>query len=809
MKNTITVRDVSLKNLRHHRSRTLLTLGTVALSVALIFVVLTYFYSDDQRSKREAINELGAYHVQYEHLLPKQQQEIENNPKIKKHYLSYNSKNVKSDSFEKLNINMAIGYIEGINEGLVQLRQGRAPATDDEIVLDKWVIEELGFPSILGEVIPLDLQIINAGKTEHITKSFKLVGIIDDIAVRKAARAGLMFISKSLSQRYSPDPDVVIFALLKSDFNASSTAHKIGKGAKLKEDQIQINERYSGAYEQNPVSVLKAAVVVFVIVISAAMVIYNIFNIYISQQIRLFGMMKAIGMTPKQLRRMIFTEGLIISLVGSVIGLLLGGFGSATFIPFLGHVASGGSALYVEMSPYIACFVFVAGLILVMLSVHIPARKVGRITEIAAIRYNPAEELGKRSSKTKNKLKNSISGFSLVLAQLIRYRKRTWVTVTSITLTGLIFVVTGSIFSSMNIDNMAGSMVPGDYKLSTAAYRGSDEQLDLLNEKVIKQVNNMPGIKTVLTEMYDVLIYNKQDASIHLKDMESMRNPEIRTDIYAYDDALMKSTLKMLGKDDSMLTEMRNGDNLIAVAEDGSYQVGDKIRMAQYGAGKKERVFTIVGVLPNYITYKGDSSEGGVLIAHQDLFKRLSLDQRIKQVSVLVDQKQQGKVERNLKGIATADRRITFTSFQEIYQEFNGMKKVLQLAANGLISVLLIISIFNLINSNLTSMYSRKREISLVEAIGLSRSQLTLQLGSEGLIVIMISLLITFSLGIPAGYFGVEFFKRSATYVQYQLPLRAMLILICAYFAVQVLTTFYMQRRLSKESLMERIRFSE
>jgi ABC-type antimicrobial peptide transport system permease subunit len=810
MKNTITVKNVSVKNLCHHRSRTLLTIGTVSLSVALIFVVLTYFYSDDQRSKREAINELGAYHVQYEHLLPKQQQEIKKNPKIKKYYLSYNSKNIKSDSFDKLHISMAIGYIEGINEGLIQLRQGRAPVTEDEIVLDKWVIEELGFTSKIGEIIPLDLQIMNAGKTEHITKRFKIVGITDDITVRKVARAGLMFVSQSFSQRYSPDPDVVIFALLKSDFNASSTAHKIGEGAKLKEDQIQINESYSGAYEQNPVTILKAAVIVFVIVISAAMVIYNIFNIYISQQIRLFGMMKAVGMTPKQLRRMIHTEGLIISLVGSVIGLLLGGVGSAAFIPFLGNIAGGGSAIYVEMSPYIACTVFVAGVSLVMFSVHIPARRVGRITEIAAMRYNPAEELGKRSIKTKNKLKNTISDFSLVLAQLIRYRKRNWVTVTSITLTGLIFVVTGSILGSMNIDNMAGSMVPGDYKLSTAAYSEFDQQLDLLNEKVIKQVSTMPGIKKVMTEMYDVLIYNKQDAAIHLKDLASMRNPEIQTDIYAYDDALMQNISKLLEEDDSMLEKMRTGDNLIAITGDGrSYQVGDKIRMAQFGEGKKERVFTIVGVLSNYITYKGSSSEGGALIAHQNLFKRLSLDQRIKQISVLVDQEQQEKVEQNLKGIATADRRIIFTSFQEIYQEFNGMKRVIEMAANGLIAALLIISVFNLINSNLTSMYARKREISLVEAIGLSRSQLILQLGSEGLIVILASLLITFSVGIPVGYFGVQFFKRSATYAEYQLPLEAMLVLICAYVTVQVLTTYYMQRRFSKESLIERIRFNE
>lgn len=277
-------------------------------------------------------------------------------------------------------------------------------------------------------------------------------------------------------------------------------------------------------------------------------------------------------------------------------------------------MANGSSALYVEFSTYIVCAVFVIGMFLVMLSVYIPAKKVGRISEIAAIRYNPAEDVGKRNSETKNKFKNSISGFSLVAAQLIRYRKRTWVTVTSITLTGLIFVVTGSIFSSMNIDNMAGSMVPGDYKLSVTDSLESDVQLDLLNEKILKQINAIPGIEKIMTEMYAVSTYNKQDANLHLKDLASMKNPEIRTDIYAYDDALMKITLKMLGKDDSMLTELRNGDNLIAVAEDGGYQVGDKIRLAKYGEGHKERVFTIVGVLPNYVTYKGSTSEGELLL---------------------------------------------------------------------------------------------------------------------------------------------------------------------------------------------------
>ncbi|MBT2292720.1 FtsX-like permease family protein [Paenibacillus albidus] len=813
MRDTFAVKDVALKNLRHHKGRTLLTMGTTALSVALIFVVLTYFHSDDHRNKRAAINEIGAYHVQYEHLTAKQQQQIASNPKIEKQYISYNNRNIKSSTFKKLNIDMAIGYMEGVNDGLVQLRDGRAPVADSEIVLDEWVIEELGYTPRLGQEISLDLQISINGKTENSTHTFKLVGITDDIAVRKAARAGLMFISKGFSQHYSPDPEIILFALLKSDFNAISAAQKIGKSAGLTDKQIVINERYTGAYEQNPTSILQAGLAVLVIVLSAGMVIYNIFNIYVSQQIRLFGMMKAIGMAPQQLRRMIHTEGLIISLVGSIAGVLLGFGGSVAFIPFVGNGATSGSSLYVEISPYIVGAALVSGLLLVTFSVHIPARRVGGISEIAAMRYNPAAETGKKSKKIRNRLKNSLSSLTLVSAQMLRHRKRSWVTIMSITLTGLIFVFAGSILNSMNIGNMAGSMVPGDYKLSAnSSYRGTGEQLDILNRQVIRQVQSMPGVQSVMTEMYDAFIYNKEDAAAHLGSLEDLRNPYISSEIYGYDDALMQKTLKAAGQEAAVLEKMKTGNNLIAIAEEGTYRVGDKIRMAKYGEGQEEREFTIVGVIAAYITYKGDSADGGTLIAHQELFKRLGMDQRIKQLSVTVDQEHKEhyiEVEQSLRALPASDRRIEFTSFQEMYHEFSEIKQVVELAAYGFIAALLVISIFNLVNSNLTSMLSRKHEISMIEAIGLSQGQLMMQLGSEGLIVIIVSLLLTCIVGIPAGYIGVEMFKREATYAQYQFPLGSILTLTCAYFAVQVMTTLYMHRRLSKESLIERIRFSE
>lgn len=808
MRDTLAVRDVALKNLLHHKGRTFLTIFTVALSVALMFIVLTYFHSDDQRLKRQAINEIGAYHVQYEHLSQDQLHMITGNLQIDKFYTSYNTRNIQSSSFRDMNMDMAIGYMEGINSGLIELRKGQAPTMDNEIVLDEWVIEQLGYAPKLGQQIVLNLEIMNDGKKTKMTQTFKLVGITEDIAVRKAARAGLMFVSKDFAQLHSPDADITIFALLKSDFNASSKATRIGEEAGLQDKQIKINEKYTQAYESDSASVLQSVFLVFVIVASSGIVIYNIFNIYISQQIRLFGSLKAIGMTPIQLRWLIHIEGLFISLIGSLSGILLGIVGSFAFIPFVGNTTDSKMVLYVTISPYIVGGAFILGLSLVGLSLHIPARRVATISEISAIRYNPTIIRSRRT--TRNKLKDTLNIFTLVSAQLSRHQKRTWVTIASITITGLVFLITGSILNSMNMGNIARSMVPGDYKLSSESTLRRDQHSDPLNVDVIKRIEELNGIQAVHLEMYDELKYNKQDAAAHLSGLKEIMNRYIAADIYGYGDSLMQNAIDALGQGKVTLDEMKKGNYLIVIGDgDKTYHAGDKIRLSEYGESQEEYEFIIAGIIPSYITYKGSSSDGGGFIAHQSMFSRLELDQRVKQVSVTVGSKQQAEVEKALKELAGSDRKIEFSSFWEIYQEYNGMKRIMEATAYGFIAVLMIISMFNLINSNLTSMLSRKREISMIEALGLSRSQLTLQLASEGLIVVLISLILIFSLGIPAGYFGVGFFSREATYVNYRFPLWLIITLTCSYLTIQVATTIYMQRKLSKESLMERIRYNE
>ena len=60
----------------------------------------------------------------------------------------------------------------------------------------------------------------------------------------------------------------------------------------------------------------------------AGVLIMNVMLIAVSQRTNEIGLLKALGAPPALIRRLFFTEAILLSIVGSVIGLLLGELGS-------------------------------------------------------------------------------------------------------------------------------------------------------------------------------------------------------------------------------------------------------------------------------------------------------------------------------------------------------------------------------------------------------------------------------------------------------------------------------------------------
>ncbi len=92
--------------------------------------------------------------------------------------------------------------------------------------------------------------------------------------------------------------------------------------------------------------------VLILVAFTGYLVIYNIFQISVAGDIRYYGLLKTIGVTPKQLRRLIRQQALLLSVLGIPAGLLLGyGVGAAAVPITMSTSTMGGRYTTVSVSP--------------------------------------------------------------------------------------------------------------------------------------------------------------------------------------------------------------------------------------------------------------------------------------------------------------------------------------------------------------------------------------------------------------------------------------------------------------------------
>lgn len=128
-----------------------------------------------------------------------------------------------------------------------------------------------------------------------------------------------------------------------------------------------------------------------------------------------------------------------------------------------------------------------------------------------------------------------------------------------------------------------------------------------------------------------------------------------------------------------------------------------------------------------------------------------------------------------------------------------------------LLILIAVISFISLINTMITSIITRKKEIGILQAIGLSGRQLVNMLAGEGLVFTLGTLLISLTLGNGFGYLLFCYAKEMhfMSISHYHFPLWASIGLALVLLGGQLLITLLIRKKMEKESLIERIRNQE
>ena len=199
----------------------------------------------------------------------------------------------------------------------LKLAQGHMPEAENEIALTPEAARQLGKSVKVGDPISLSYQVLRNGKADYSQqKEFIVSGILEDTE-DSAGQAFTALISNKLLERELPSGQVsytFLFRISNRDISSTSEAENIIKNLaaeyQISEENIRINSYNLAANYTDPNMILIISIIICTVALAGIITIYSIYYVRIQERIQEFGRLKAIGMTQKELRRIVFLEGI-------------------------------------------------------------------------------------------------------------------------------------------------------------------------------------------------------------------------------------------------------------------------------------------------------------------------------------------------------------------------------------------------------------------------------------------------------------------------------------------------------------------
>ena len=295
-----------------------------------------------------------------------------------------------------------------------KLAQGRAPRADDEIVIDKNSADTAKFA--IGD------------RTTVLTRSepheFTIVGIAKFGSADSAGGASSVMFTDATAQALMGEPGKVDGIDISGKAGVSQDSLVAAIGAVVGDDAQTITGKALTKEDQDAVHENIASFATFMLVFAGismfvgAFIINNTFSITVAQRTREMALLRAIGASGRQVKRAVLAEAVAVGLLASAAG-LAAGIGVAMLLKSL--LASIGLDIP-SGPPVIASSTVIAamstGLLVTFVSALLPARRAAKVPPIAALRDVAIERTGGSKRRTISGLLIATSGVAALLAGL-------------------------------------------------------------------------------------------------------------------------------------------------------------------------------------------------------------------------------------------------------------------------------------------------------------------------------------------------------------------------------------------------------
>ena len=263
-----------------------------------------------------------------------------------------------------------------------ELSSGHAPASDDEIVIDKASADKAGY-------VPGDVATV---LTKSEPRQFTIAGIATFGSADSPAGATAVLFTDDVAAEVLASPGEADAIAVTADDGVSQTelaaAIQTAVGGNVEtitgaelvaQNQASLAADFAGF---DTIMLIFAFVAVFV----GAFIINNTFSITVAQRTRDMAMLRAIGASGRQVKRSVLIEAVAIGALASAAGLVAGigvASGLRGLMSLFGFSLPAGPTVISTNDMIIS---FAVGVFVTVLSAWLPARRAARIAPIAALR---------------------------------------------------------------------------------------------------------------------------------------------------------------------------------------------------------------------------------------------------------------------------------------------------------------------------------------------------------------------------------------------------------------------------------------
>ena len=878
-----TIRRLGWRSMKAARTRNLIAILAIALTTVLFTSLFTIAMSINDGFQQSNFRQVGGFsHGGFKYLTEEQFNELKDDPLIDQWGVRRFLGMPTEVPFNKSHVEVSYADANYAHWAFCDPIEGRLPEEGtDEAATDTAVLELLGIEPEIGAKFTLTFDVDGHTTTQTFTLSgwwerdeaivashvlipeSRVDAVLDEVGVTPPGSNGMIgtwnldVMLKSGARHIQQDLNQILADHGYQNETAGDDYIDIG-----------VNWGYTGAQlsdNLDPIVVVAIAAMLLLIIFTGYLIIYNVFQISVTNDIRFYGLLKTIGTTPRQLRWIIRQQALTLSLAGIPLGLIVGWLIGGQITPAIVSQLEGIVPM-TSVNPVIFIGAALFSLVTVLISCRKPGRIAARVSPIEAVRYTEGGAMKRKQKKGRK----GVSLLSMAWANLGRSRGKTAVTVTSLSLAVVLLTVTVNFANGFDMDKYVSNFTASDFIVADAG-KFQNSVLDFTSDmavpqSVIDDINAQDGITDsgiIYGQTFGALEYVTEDWFRQNK--ERFYTPEQMDNLIRLternEEGLLADRIQLSGMSDFALDHLTvlEGD-LSKLYEDGGRYVAAVYADDDYGSAYLDSHWARLGdtVTVRYVeeTEYVDPDTGIAYASAEDVPAGANwVAQPVKyrdveyEVAALVtvpsafsyryygadefilnDQtfiQDSGTSDVMYYAFDTTDEandameeflrdytenvnpQFDYESKALYASEFEGMRSMFQLCGGALSFIVGLVGVLNFFNAILTGIIARKREFAVLQSIGMTGRQLKTMLVYEGLFYALgaagISLVLTLVLG-PVAFTAVG---SLFWFFTYRLTLTPFLVVIPVFALLGALVPLAVYRSVSRSTIVERLREAE